>query len=150
MWPRLAARFGVRVPANQFARRPPQDTHASGPLAVLPAPPLAERAGAMGLAGTRAVRAGYAELRVDLASWAARPEVKDAWARLAARENLDEAAFGEGTFGFANFVLGRSYSIVCSMSKARRLGWTGYVDTWEAYEKTFDELERERIIPARK
>jgi hypothetical protein len=33
------------------------------------------------------------------------------------------------------------------MSKARKLGWTGYEDTWEAFERTFNILEKEGIIP---
>jgi hypothetical protein len=33
------------------------------------------------------------------------------------------------------------------MSKARKLGWSGYEDTWEAFGRTFDILEKEGIIP---
>jgi hypothetical protein len=45
------------------------------------------------------------------------------------------------------FVLGRNYDIVISMSKARKLGWTGYIDSWQALEESFDELAREKIAP---
>jgi hypothetical protein len=44
-------------------------------------------------------------------------------------------------------VLGRNYDIVISMSKARKFGWTGYKDSWEALEETFDELAKEGIMP---
>jgi hypothetical protein len=43
-------------------------------------------------------------------------------------------------------VLGLEYNIVISMSKARKFGWTGYIDTWEAFEETFAELEKEKVI----
>jgi hypothetical protein len=33
------------------------------------------------------------------------------------------------------------------MSKARRLGWDGYADTWEELEDTFRILEEEGILP---
>lgn len=33
------------------------------------------------------------------------------------------------------------------MSKARKLGWTGYADTWDELEETFEILEKEGILP---
>lgn len=33
------------------------------------------------------------------------------------------------------------------MRKARKLGWNGYIDTWDAYLGVFEELAREKIIP---
>jgi hypothetical protein len=33
------------------------------------------------------------------------------------------------------------------MSKARKLGWTGYADTWDELEKTFETLEDQGILP---
>lgn len=43
---------------------------------------------------------------------------------------------------------GRLHSLfVFSMTKARKLGWTGYIDTWDAYLEVFGELERQKIIP---
>ena len=96
-------------------------------------------------------------------AWSKRPEVQDAWVRLAERHGLEVDAFEKGTWMFLGIVLGRNYDIVISMSKARRLGWTGYdifpsfsrvltrrhryKDTWEAFSDTFDKLEREKILP---
>ena len=59
-------------------------------------------------------------------AWSKRPEVQDAWVRLAERHGLEVDAFEKGTWMFLGIVLGRNYDIVISMSKARRLGWTGY------------------------
>lgn len=47
---------------------------------------------------------------------------------------------------WASYVLGRNYSCVASMSKARKLGWTGYADTWDEFEHTFQELEKVRML----
>jgi hypothetical protein len=65
------------------------------------------------------------EQRVSLVKWSQRGEVKEAWERLAEREGLRKEAFEKATWGFVDFVLGRSYDIVVSMSKAREAGWTG-------------------------
>jgi hypothetical protein len=35
------------------------------------------------------------------------------------------------------------------MSKARKLGWTGYQDTWDAFKETFAELEQAKMLPPR-
>jgi hypothetical protein len=39
--------------------------------------------------------------------------------------------------------MGRDWSCVGSMTKARKLGWTGYSDTWDKLEETFQVLEKE-------
>jgi hypothetical protein len=65
------------------------------------------------------------EQRVSLAKWSQKREVKEAWERLAEREGLQRDAFEKATWAFVDFVLGRDYDIVQSMSKARAAGWTG-------------------------
>ena len=47
------------------------------------------------------------------------------WEKLQARGGLEKDAFEKATWDFLGFVLGRNYSIVISMSKARRYGWRG-------------------------
>jgi hypothetical protein len=71
------------------------------------------------------VRGSVLEQRVSLVRWSQRGEVREAWERLAEREGLRKEAFEKATWGFVDFVLGRSYDIVVSMSKAREAGWTG-------------------------
>jgi hypothetical protein len=65
------------------------------------------------------------EQRIDLVKRSQRDDVKKAWEQLAAREGLEKDAFHKATWAFLGFVLGRNYDIVVSMSKARKLGWTG-------------------------
>lgn len=85
--------------------------------------------------------------QIDLEKWDKRPEVIKAWETLRDRYNLDQAAWDGATWGFLGFLLGRNYSCVASMSKARKLGWTGYADTWDEFEHTFQELEKVRMLP---
>lgn len=53
--------------------------------------------------------------------------MKKAWDKLASSHGLGKDAFEKATWGFLGFMLGRDYNLVISMSKARKLGWTGYV-----------------------
>ena len=111
-------------------------------------PPIADVA--VGLEGTEALKPSVIEARIDVTKWAQLEEVKAAWKRVAEREGLEKEAFEKATWGFLLFELGRSYEIVISMSKARKYGWTGYVDTWEAFDEAFAELEEAKVLPRRK
>ncbi|RAQ44698.1 NAD dependent epimerase/dehydratase family protein [Aspergillus flavus] len=86
-------------------------------------------------------------LQVDPEKWAKRRDVNEAWAKLRDTYKLDQVAWDKATWDFLTFVLGRDWSCVGSMSKARKLGWTGYADTWDELEETFEILEKEGILP---
>ena len=144
LWPHVAKRFGCKIPENQFSG--PTPDHMSMPLAEKP--PLADVASQLGLKDN--VKQSTLENRIDLTKWAQKEEVKKAWEKLAQRDGLDKDAFEKATWGFLGFVLGRDYSLVISMSKARKLGWTGYHDTWDSLDECFDELEREKVLPKAK
>jgi hypothetical protein len=79
----------------------------------------------MGLVGSRNIQPGAIIERVDMIQWAQRPEVKQAWKRLAERDGLDERAFENATWFFMGVILGRDFPQVMSMNKARKFGWTG-------------------------
>ncbi|KAL8652499.1 MAG: hypothetical protein Q9226_004251 [Calogaya cf. arnoldii] len=119
LWPKMAKRFGCKVPANQFDL--PVDRDAGSVMELAPEPPKAEAAAERGLQGK--VAPGKVEQRM-----------------------VEKDALEQATWGFLAFVLGRNYNIVQSMSKARRLGWTGYIDTWDSLSECFDELEMEKIL----
>lgn len=61
--------------------------------------------------------------------------------------DLDQKVWDTATWDFLTFVLGRDWSCVGSMSKARELGCTGYADTWTELVDTFETLEKEGILP---
>ncbi|KAF2144737.1 uncharacterized protein K452DRAFT_325221 [Aplosporella prunicola CBS 121167] len=142
LWPKLARRYGLTVAPDQFSRKSPDAS--SMPLAEKP--PVSVRESELGIQSTQSA----VEAAIDLETWSQKAEVKEAWDRLAAREGLEKDAFEKATWAFLKFVLGRNYDLVISMNKARSCGWTGYIDTWESLEKTFDELEEAKILPKHK
>lgn len=144
LWPKLAKRFGCKVPPKQFERQTPDASETK----LIENPPYEDLAAVAGMEGK--ITPGKVEQRIDLVKWAGRKEVKDAWAKIADREGLEKDALEKATWQFLGFVLGRSYNIVISMSKARKLGWSGYIDSWEAFEETFNDLENAKIIPKTK
>ncbi|KAB8244216.1 hypothetical protein BDV35DRAFT_395154 [Aspergillus flavus] len=86
-------------------------------------------------------------LQVDPEKWAKRRDVNETWVKLRDTYKLDQVAWDKATWDSLTFVLGRDWSCVGSMSKARKLGWTGYADTWDELEETFEILEKEEILP---
>lgn len=144
MWPRLAERFGLEVPADQFGESM-QDTEQDERVVPLAErPPLEDYAGKMGIGQ---VRRGEVRMRLDLRNWASMREVRSAWERVAQREGLRMDTFEQATWFFLNFVLGRNYDVVISMNKARRFGFLESVDSWEALRESLDELVDEGILP---
>ncbi|KAL2153816.1 hypothetical protein VTH82DRAFT_2491 [Thermothelomyces myriococcoides] len=151
LWPRLARRFGTHVREDQFSGRP-STTSAAAAMSECAAktqlvdpPPVSIAAKEAGLVGR--VKPSTLEQTVNLAKWSQREDVRRVWDRLAEREGLQKDAFDQATWAFVDFVLGRDYDIVQSMSKARDAGWTGYQDTWKAFSDVFGELEAARILP---
>ncbi|KAI7767356.1 hypothetical protein LZL87_013105 [Fusarium oxysporum] len=98
---------------------------------------------------TGITKPGKMEQTIDLTKWSQQSEVKEVWKKLAKREGLDEKALKEATWGFLGFVQGRNYDLVISMSKARKLGWTGirYEGSWEGLSKVFDTLKDAKVLP---
>ena len=90
-------------------------------------PPVADMAAGLGLVGSRMVEQRKAEQRVGLMKWSKREDVRKAWERVAEREGLSKDELAKATWGFLGFMLGRNYNLVTDMSKARKLGWTGWV-----------------------
>ncbi|KAL2840654.1 hypothetical protein BJY01DRAFT_257282 [Aspergillus pseudoustus] len=149
LWPRLAHRFGCRIPSPMFPRGGVPDSGGFGgfeatTVRMRTAHPLKEHEHAIGV---QAEGPPTLFLQIDPEKWAKREDVNAAWAKLRERYNLDQKAWEKATWDFLTFVLGRDWSCVGTMSKARRLGWTGYADTWDELEATFVELEREGVLP---
>jgi len=140
IWPKLAKYFDCNIPEDQFA-----DSSMESKMKLAEQPPLADYASSLGLKG----RTRQSEVRqhIDLVKWSQKPEVKQAWDRLAKREGLEHDALDKATWMFLGFVLGRNYNVVISMAKARRLGWNGYIDSWDSLKESFHELKQEKILP---
>lgn len=153
LWPKVAEYFNTKVKPDQFKNGAGSsilkyvEGDASSTTKLAPEPPITVHASTIGLEGTPALEQSVVEQNIDLEKWSKRQDVRDAWARIARDEGLEEDAFEKATWGFLNFVLGRSYNIIISMSKARKAGWTGYADSWESLEGAFNELRKGKILP---
>ncbi|RTE75592.1 hypothetical protein BHE90_009948 [Fusarium euwallaceae] len=128
LWPRVAKYFGLTVPADQFLRDAPLASER--PLA--PEPPASVLAKEMGLQDR--VPQSYIRQRIDLK-------------KMVDREGLDLSALNKASWAFAGFAWGRNYNVVLNMTKSRKLGWTGYLDSWENLESIFETLQKEKVIP---
>ena len=149
LWPRLARRFGCTLPNPMFPGGGGPDSAGFGDYEATTVRmenlhPLTEHEQAIGV---RAEGPPTLFLQVDPEKWARREDVNAAWGRLRDTYGLDQKAWEKATWDFLTFVLGRDWSCVGTMSKARKLGWTGYADTWEELEETLEVLEKEGVLP---
>ena len=72
----------------------------------------------------------------------------EAWRRIAERDGLTEPDLGRlASPWHTDADLGRPIEVVTDMSKSRRLGFTGYVPTDDAFIALFDRLRSDRLIP---
>ena len=145
LWPKLAKRFGCTVAADQLARKLDEKLESKSQLS--PKPAIADQAAALGLEGSAVLEPSYVESRIDVIKWSQQDEVKSAWNKLADKHGLQKELLEKTTWWFLQFELGRNFDLWGSMSKARKLGWTGYVDTWDSFEDVFQELESAGVIP---
>lgn len=90
---------------------------------------------------------GDLQLEVSFEQWS--KDKREVWERLCERENMPsaKATFDFGTWAFQDWVFQRTWSATLSMSKARRFGWNGYMDTFEGFEKTFEKFKKHGLIP---
>ncbi|PYI04655.1 NAD(P)-binding protein [Aspergillus sclerotiicarbonarius CBS 121057] len=149
LWPRLAERFGCQILENTFHPTTVQEFRSQSTIIELKTKnPVVVHAESMGLADTDiSTRQPVLDLPIDPQKWARRDDVREAWRKLQVKYDLDQDFWDKATWEFLTFVLGREWGCVASMNKARGLGWTGYGDTWESFERTFEMLEREGVIP---
>jgi nucleoside-diphosphate-sugar epimerase len=70
------------------------------------------------------------------------------WAEIARRHGLAEAELGRlASAWHTDADLGRPIEVVTDMSKSRRLGFSAYQPTDDAFFALFDELRRAKLIP---
>jgi nucleoside-diphosphate-sugar epimerase len=73
----------------------------------------------------------------------------DVWDAIVARHDLEPTPYSDvSSWPFGDFVLSWDYDVIADGSKARRLGFTRFVDTRAMFVEIFDDLRRRRIIPA--
>lgn len=147
LWPKVAERFGCKVPSRQF-EGDSYNGYESSSTELPFRPPIDEYAPKLGAEGM--FKKSKLEQRIDLPKWAQREEIVKTYKALQKQYGLDEQAWEKATWPFLAFCLGKTYDNVVSMSKARKMGWTGYQDTWKAFDEAFAELEEAKMLPPRK
>ncbi|KIX94629.1 uncharacterized protein Z520_09675 [Fonsecaea multimorphosa CBS 102226] len=90
------------------------------------------------------------KMSFTILDWAHDPENQKAWKRIQEREHINFDPFEdiEGNFTFADTVFITFGPL--SMSKARRLGWTGFVDTMESIFDMYQEMHLLGMLPSLK
>lgn len=86
-----------------------------------------------------------------LQHWAKQPENAAAWREIMAANpsvTVDPFQDVEGYFTFGDAAFGGVGQL--SMNKARRLGWTGFVDTRESIFEMYREMEGLGMLPRTK
>jgi nucleoside-diphosphate-sugar epimerase len=148
MWPKLVKKFGGKIPPKHFDGPRYMDFEGTD-VELAPRPPIEDYySEVIGMKGE--FKPNHMKPRIDPHKWAQRDDVKQAYEKLQKKYNLEKDAWEKGTWAFLAFVLGRDNDCIVSMTKARKLGFTGYHDTWESFEDAFDELEKEGILPPTK
>ncbi|ODM23086.1 hypothetical protein SI65_00675 [Aspergillus cristatus] len=149
LWPRLAERFGCKIPENMFS---PATTEAyaneSTNMDMGTRHPITVHAQKMGISKDHLLTTPPAlRLPIDPAKWSQRDDVKEAWKKVQSKYDLDEDAWDKATWDFLTFALGREWGCVGNVNKARKLGWTDYEDTWDSFEHAFRMLEEGGVLP---
>ncbi|KAH8700418.1 hypothetical protein BGW36DRAFT_316283 [Talaromyces proteolyticus] len=132
-WPQLADRFGLPWTGPDLSES------AQYHDVVLPYDPPPRGYGPQ----------AKSRFRFTLTEWAKRPEVSAAWREIAKENNLrdKELREPERLFGFIDVLLMMSYPALYSVTKLRKLGYFGYVDTSESIIEALERLVGLRMIP---
>lgn len=80
-----------------------------------------------------------------MVDWA--KDKKHIWERVVAKYGGSAEAFDWGTWQFVDWALGKSWSTLSSVSKARKFGWMRSDDTYDTYVETFNAFENAGILP---
>jgi hypothetical protein len=84
---------------------------------------------------------------LDLVDWA--KDKREAWARIVDKNGGKQEVFDWAAWGHLNWGMGRAWSTLLSVNKARKFGWRRYDDTIETWFNTYKVLENAGILPRR-
>lgn len=86
-------------------------------------------------------------MEISFADWA--QDKRQVWDRMCERSGCPgaKATWDAATWQYQDWVFGRTWSATISQSKVRRYGYTGYVDSYDTFTKTFDRLRDMGQIP---
>lgn len=120
MWPQLTSYFGVETSPNPSFDR----------------------------ASIKNLTIGVPSQEVSLVEWATNDK-RQAWEQLCESTGCPEAkgSWDGASWQMMDWVFGRTWSATVSISKARRFGWNGYIDSYQAFVETFERMKRLKQIP---
>jgi hypothetical protein len=83
--------------------------------------------------------------------WAQRPENQQAWKELAQKYSLKGSPFESGelerNFQYLDFGILGPFSFSMNLTKGRKMGWNGFVDSLEAHRQVIEELAGMNMVP---
>ncbi|TIA20911.1 hypothetical protein D6C80_02073 [Aureobasidium pullulans] len=131
LWPRLAARFGIEWKGPDLEADFMEIT-----MPYVPPP--------RGWGPTATLK-----FKFTLTEWAKKPEIQKAWKEIADANGLKMTEFADvdRLFGFTDGTFGFSYPLLYSMTKAKEMGYFGYVDSTKSIIKTVEEFADLKMIP---
>lgn len=90
---------------------------------------------------------GSVQLELSLAEWA--KDKRHVWNKICDDAGVPDAkaSWDAGTWAFQDWVFQRTWSATLSMSKARKFGFTGYIDSFQSFTDAFDEFVQRGQIP---
>jgi nucleoside-diphosphate-sugar epimerase len=90
---------------------------------------------------------GDLQLELSLDEWA--KDKREVWDKICDKNGCPQAkaTWDSGTWAFQDWVFQRTWSATLSMSKARKFGWTGYIDSYESFVYSFDKFAQLGQIP---
>ncbi|EME46837.1 hypothetical protein DOTSEDRAFT_70713 [Dothistroma septosporum NZE10] len=90
---------------------------------------------------------GEVQQEFSLAAWA--EDKKYVWARICDEAGVPEAksTFDAGTWAFQDWVFMRTWYPNLSMNKAKKFGWTGFIDSYDSMTTAFEKFREVRQIP---
>lgn len=97
MWPKLAKKYGLRVPEKMFTKDEEQgkfdEDGAGSVMKLMERPPLAEFAAQNGLKDSKWAKQSQVEAKINMMKWSQRKDVRAAWDRLAESKGLEHDSF---------------------------------------------------------
>ncbi|PYI08329.1 hypothetical protein BO78DRAFT_441708 [Aspergillus sclerotiicarbonarius CBS 121057] len=132
-WPRLAERYHIPW------KGPDMDPNAEYHEAETPYTPPPRGFGPP----------GKLKWKFTFSEWAKKAEVQDAWREIAQKYGLRERELWDTDriFGFVDAVLVWSYPMLFSTTRAKKLGFFGFVDSAESLFGVLDEFVDLKMIP---
>jgi nucleoside-diphosphate-sugar epimerase len=90
---------------------------------------------------------GQVQLDTSFSEWA--KDKREVWDKICDKAGLPaaKATFDSGTWGFQDWVFQRTWCATLSINKARRYGWTGHIDSYQAFVDTFQKFKDLGQIP---